>query len=410
VSQRRVVITGMGVVSPLGEGVEHVFERMSRGESGVSILSELQTKHGFDTCLAGVIPDFDASKMERSKRRSMSRVSLLAVRSVERALADAKLEQNDISNQQTGVSFASTMGGTSAIQEIFMSAGMEGKFTQGVMSTSFLKMMSHTCAANVAIYFNVPGRVVASCTACAASTQSIGFGYEAIRDGQAEKMICGGAEEFHAVMAGVFDTLRSTSRKYNDTPSLTPRPFDKDRDGIVVGEGAGCLILEEYSAAKARGAKIYGEIIGYATNNDANHMTNPSPEGLEHCMRAALKNAKVEPEKIDYINAHGTGTLLGDAAEAKAIGNIFGNKAKLSSLKGHFGHLMGSCGVIETALTVEMMNRDTAIPTLNLQNPDPNCGELDFIMGETRNVKMDMFLKNSFAFGGINASLVIKRV
>lgn len=254
------------------------------------------------------------------------------------------------------------------------------------------------------------GRVIASCVACAASTQAIGFGYEAIRHGLMDRMICGGAEELHVAVAGVFDVLRATSVKYNDRPHLTPKPFSKDRDGIVVGEGAGTVVLEDMDQALARGARIYGEVRGFFTNTDSNHMTNPSVDGMEKVMKGALKDAGLTAADVDYVNAHGTATHIGDIAESRAIERVVGRDVPVSSLKGHFGHLMGACGVVETIACLGMMRDGRLVPTLHLDDVDEECAPVAYLKSEPKASPARTILKNSFAFGGINASLVITKV
>ncbi|MCP3924695.1 MAG: beta-ketoacyl-[acyl-carrier-protein] synthase family protein [Desulfobacterales bacterium] len=404
---RRVVITGVGLLSPLGNTFEDFIINLYKGKSGIESDTDW-VPFGLETHLRGSVKDFSEKNIPRKERRSMSRVAQLAVTATKMAFDDASLSKELIENERTGISYGSTMGGTSAIQDFFGST-VDGNVTKGVMSTTFLKIMSHTCAANIGTAFKIPGPTMASCTACAASTQGIGFGYQAIKEGRLDVAVCGGAEELHVSVASVFDTLRSTSTKYNDKPHLSPRPFDENRDGTVISEGAGTIILEDMENAINRGAIIYGEVVGYYTNNDGVHMTNPSETGLNNCMKGALRDADLTPSDIDYINAHGTATLIGDIAESKAIENIFGNNTPVSSLKGNIGHTMGACGVLETAGCIAMLRDQKLVPTLNLENPDPDCGDLDYVKGECREHKIKHILKNSFAFGGINASLVISR-
>lgn len=238
----------------------------------------------------------------------------------------------------------------------------------------------------------------------------IGYAYEAIKDGYQNIMIAGGAEEIHPTQVGVFDALYATSTK-NKTPELTPRPFDKERDGLVIGEGAGTLILEEYESAIKRGAKIYAEIAGFATNTDGDHITNPNKDKMADVMKLALKSANLNPSDIGYINAHGTGTINGDIAESKAVEEVFGkNNVPISTIKSYTGHTLGACGAIEAILSIMMMKNSWFSPNLNLKNVDENCGELDYIMNEGRNLDIDYIMTNNFAFGGINTSLILKRI
>ena len=238
---------------------------------------------------------------------------------------------------------------------------------------------------------------------------AIGYAYETIKSGIQTVMIAGGAEEHNPSHIGVFDTLFATSVK-NDTPKLTPSPFDKDRDGLVIGDGSGTLILEEYEHAKNRGAKIYAEIAGFATNTDGTHITNPNADMMAEVMRLALINAGLKPEDIGYINAHGTGTINGDIAESLATNKIFGSRGVISSLKSYTGHTLGACGAIEAIMSIMMMRDNWFCPTLNLKNPDERCAELDYIMNEPRIIDTHYIMSNNFAFGGINTSLIFKKV
>ncbi len=405
---RRVVITGVGVVSPIGNGFGTYMEGLYSGRSGVTPMTDWKS-WGLQTAVAGRVQNFDGQAIPRNIRRSMSLISQYAYEATVQALRDANLPQDLVENERTGISYGSTMGGTSAIADYLGSTLRENKI-DNVLSTTFLKIMSHTCAANLAVSLKIPGRVIASCTACASSTQAIGFGYEAIKYDQLDRAICGGAEELHVSVAGVFDVLRSTTSKFNDTPNLTPKPFDSERDGIVIAEGGGTFILEELEAAQKRGAKIYAEVTGYYTNNDATHMTNPNREGLKKCMDGALKVAGLNASDIGYVNCHATATDIGDIAESKAVEDIFGSNMPVSSLKGHYGHMMGACGVVESAACLGMIMNSKLIPTLNLSKIDEKCGNLDFVMEKSRDRTMNHILKNSFAFGGINASLVFSKL
>ena len=409
-SRRRVAITGIGLVSPLGDELDGFMARLYRGDSSIVRVPEWESDAGLSTRVGSVVPNFDGKSIPRNLRRSMSRVSMLAVSATGKAIRDADLSDDAVKDERTGIAYGSTMGGTSAIEHYYRNVLSTKSYCEGTTSTTFLQIMSHTCAANLAIAFSVQGRVVASCVACAASTQAIGFGYEAIRYGLMDRMICGGAEELHVAVAGVFDVLRATSVKFNDRPHLTPKPFSKDRDGIVVGEGAGTVILEDMDQAVARGARIYGEISGFFTNTDSNHMTNPSVDGMEKVMLGALREAGRTPSDVDYVNAHGTATAIGDVAESRAIERVVGRDVPVSSLKGHFGHLMGACGVVESIACLGMMRDDKLVPTLHLAEVDAACAPLAYLKDQPRPTSVRTVLKNSFAFGGINASLVITKV
>jgi 3-oxoacyl-[acyl-carrier-protein] synthase II len=351
----------------------------------------------------------DEKIIPRAVRRSMGRVSILAALSVMDAVNDSGLGEDFIGSGECGVSYGSTEGSSQAIEDFTKDYSKSGGLL-GLESSTYLKFMSHTCAANISMMFHTKGPLIASCTACVSGSQGIGFGYEAIKSGKAAVMLSGGAEESHYYNAAIFELLRATSIKYNDTPDKTPRPFDAGRDGLVVGEGSGCLVLEEYEHAKKRGAKIYAEIIGYATNCDGTHLTNPSADGMAGVMLLALKDAGLSPEKIGHVNAHATATDVGDAAEAAAIFKVFGGSIPVSAFKGSMGHTLGACGVLESIITITMMNEGFMAHTKNLETPDPQFPKLNHIMNEAIDKPFNIGMNNNFAFGGINTSLIFKKV
>ena len=283
------------------------------------------------------------------------------------------------------------------------------KEVKNLNSGSYVKMMSQTAAVNISLYFKTRGRIIPTSTACTSGSMGIGAAYEAIKDGYQTVMIAGGAEEFHATHIAIFDTLYATSLK-NDSPELTPAPFDKNRDGLVIGAGAATLILEEYEHAKKRGAKIYAEIIGYGNTTDGTHITNPNPETMGNAIKEALYYAKISPDDIGYVNAHGTATIQGDTAESQATYDIFKRNVPISSIKSYTGHTLGACGAIEAILTIKMMNNNWYCPTLNLNDVDENCAPLGYIMKEGREMKNNIVMSNNFAFGGINTSLIFKKI
>lgn len=405
---RRVAITGVGITCPLGTHWEQVFTRVCAGQSSVVAIPDMARRYGLSTHLGSPVLDFDEKALPRQLRRSMSRVALFAVDATTKAVKDAGLTQAEVESERTGISYGSTMGGTSAIEKSFQSF-LEKRELDGVMSSTFLQIMSHTCGANIAIALGVKGRMLASSTACASALQAIGFGYETIRYGLASRMLCGGAEELHPFMVGVFDTMRATSVVHNANPQQAPRPFSKDRDGLVVGEGAGTLVLEDWEQAKARGAHIYAEVVGFHTNSDGGHMTNPSVDGMERVMRNALTDAGLEPQDMSSVNAHGTATLVGDIAESRAIHRVFGEKVPVSTYKGHFGHLMGACGAVESIVCLGMMRENKMIPTLHLEEVDPECAPLNYVRHSVQDLEQSFILKNSFGFGGVNATLILKK-
>jgi 3-oxoacyl-[acyl-carrier-protein] synthase II len=280
--------------------------------------------------------------------------------------------------------------------------------TDGLTATSYIRMMSHTAPVNIGVYFGLKGRVITTSSACTSGSQGIGYAYEAIKYGQQQLMVAGGSEELCATEAAVFDTLYATSTK-NDTPHLTPRTFDSGRDGLVIGEGAGTLILEELEHATARGATIYAEVVGFGTNSDGTHVTQPAKETMQSAIALAINNAGLQAEDIGYISAHGTATDRGDIAESLATAAIFGDRTPISTLKSYTGHTLGASGALEAWTAIEMMNEGWFNPTLNLTDVDPECGQLDYIKGDVRHIDCEYVMSNNFAFGGINTSLIFKR-
>lgn len=406
---KRVVITGMSLISALGNTPKKAFERLHTYENCVEYQPELEEYDKLMTRLAARVKDFTMPEhFSRKVTRSMGTVAIYATACTEEALKDAGLLNNDIiTSGRTGVSYGSSSGSLDAIFDFYsMSFNHEIK---NLNSGSYLKMMPQTTAVNISVYFKTTGRLIPTSTACTSGSMAIGAAYEAIKSGQQTVMIAGGAEEYHPTQVAVFDTLYATSSK-NDTPKLTPSPFDKDRDGLVIGEGAGTLILEEYEHAKARGAKIYAEIIGYSTNTDGTHITNPNAETMAIVMKQALQDAKISPDEIGYVNAHGTATQQGDVAETHATRSVFNRAVPISTIKSYTGHTLGACGAIETILSVKMLENDWFCPTLNLKNIDENCAELDYIKDEGKNININLLMTNNFAFGGINTSLIIKKI
>lgn len=406
---RRVVVTGMGIASPLGSTVKSAFDRLKKYENCIEHWDRLDEYERLNTSLGSFVSGFEVPEhFTRKVRRTMGNVSLMATVTAEEALMDAGLLGDDIiTNGRTGVSYGSSTGSLDAILDFYsMCIDKEVKLLN---SGSYIKMMPQTAAVNISLYFKTHGRLIPTSTACTSGAMGIGYAYEAIKDGYADVMISGGAEEIHPTQVGVFDTLYATSSK-NDTPKLTPSPFDKNRDGLVIGEGAGTLILEEYERAKARGAKIYAEIAGFATNTDGTHITNPNKDMMAEVMRQSLNCAGVSAKEIGYVNAHGTGTVNGDIAESLATETVFGQNIPISTIKSYTGHTLGACGAIEAILSIEMMNNKWFAPTLNLNELDENCGQLDYIIKEGRIIDTEYVMTNNFAFGGINTSIILKRV
>ncbi|EGQ8526809.1 TPA: beta-ketoacyl-ACP synthase [Vibrio parahaemolyticus] len=404
---RRVVVTGMSGVTAFGNDWQSVEPKLRDCQNATQYMSSYEQYDGLNTKLAAPILDFELPKHYKRKQvRGMGRVSKLATVATENALSQAGLIGNDVlTNGQTGIAYGSSTGSTDAIGAFGVM--LNEKTTKAITATTYVQMMPHTTAVNVGLFFGLKGRVIPTSSACTSGSQAIGYAYEAIKHGYQTVMVAGGAEELCPTESAVFDTLFATSLK-NEDPKSTPRPYDSDRDGLVIGEGAGTLVLEEYEHAVARGAKIYAEIIGFASNCDAAHVTQPQMETMQICMEMAMQNAGITAEKIDYVSAHGTATDRGDIAESNATANALG-KVPISSLKSYFGHTLGACGAIEAWLGLEMMHTGWFNPTLNLENLDEQCGDLDYIAGQGRELDVKYLMSNNFAFGGINTSIIFKK-
>jgi 3-oxoacyl-[acyl-carrier-protein] synthase II len=404
----RVVVTGMAGISPLGNDWPTVRARLRSYRNAIVRMRDWEDYEGLNTRLGAPAAPFDLSaRFNRKTQRSMGRVALLATRASELALQDAGLLDHPLlTSGRMGVSFGSSAGTPSAIGDF--GRMMEERTTRGINATTYIKMMAHTAPVNIGVFFGVTGRVFTTSSACTSGSQGIGYAYEAIKCGKQVAMIAGGAEELDATEAAVFDTLFATSVR-NDEAQLTPRPFDCARDGLVIGEGAGCLILEEREHALARGATIYAELVGFGTNSDGTHVTQPNAATMKVAMQLALEDAGLAPAAIGYVNAHGTATQQGDVAESQATSEVFGKRVPISSLKSYMGHTLGACGALEAWFSIEMMREGWFAPTINLNDVDPACGELDYIRGEGRRLDCEYVMSNNFAFGGINTSLIFKR-
>jgi 3-oxoacyl-[acyl-carrier-protein] synthase II len=332
----------------------------------------------------------------------------MSVRATELALEDAGVLGDPIlGNGQVGIAYGSSTGSTDATAEF--GNMLINHVTEGITATSYVRMMSHTAPVNIGVFFGIRGRVYTTSSACTSSSQGIGYGFEAIRHGLQTMMVCGGAEELCPTEAAVFDTLFATSTR-NDAPETTPRPFDRDRDGLVIGEGAATLVLEELEHAKARGAPIIAEVLGYSTNSDGRHVTQPDLESICRVLKASLQDAGVGSRDIGYISAHGTATDRGDVAESHAVLEVLGDQVPISALKSYTGHTLGACGSTEAYVTLKMMHDGWFHPTLNLDCVASDCADLDYIRGEGRAIDCEIAMSNNFAFGGINTSLIFRRV
>ena len=405
---RRVVVTGMAGISPIGSDWPTIVGNLQAGNTGIRYMEEWDKYQELSTRLGAPVVDFSRpAHYSRKQVRSMGRVAMMATRATELALEQAGLLNDPIiTDGRMGVSYGSSTGSPDAIADF---GNMLLNHASGsINANSYLKMMSHTAAVNIGVFFSLKGRVIPTSSACTSGSQGIGYAYEAIKYGHQELMAAGGAEELCATEAAVFDTLYATSTQ-NNYPHLFPRPFDIDRDGLVLGEGAATLILEEREHALARGAHIYAEITGFGTNSDGSHVTQPQAETMYKAMAIALAQAGLKPQDIGYVSAHGTATERGDIAESHATNKLLGNKIPISSFKSYTGHTLGACGGLEAIVAINMMNQDWFHATANLDTVDAECAELDYIMGSGRTINTGHVMSNNFAFGGINTSLIFAR-
>ncbi|UTW09539.1 beta-ketoacyl-ACP synthase [Pseudomonas benzenivorans] len=405
---KRVVVTGMAGITSLGEDWASIEAAFRSNRSGIRRMHEWDRFSELNTRLGGPVDDFAVPRhWTRKQTRSMGRVSKLAVYAAERALADAGLLGDPcIQDGRMGVACGSSTGSTEEIKAF--GNMLLNSVADGLNANSYVRMMPHTTAANISIFFGLKGRLIPTSSACTSGSQGIGYAYEAIKFGRLPLMLAGGAEELCPTEAMVFDALYATSLK-NDAPHSSPRPYDSGRDGLVIGEGAGILVLEELEHALARGAKIHAEIVGFGSNADGQHTTKPEQATMRRAMELALEDAALAPEAIGYVNGHGTATEQGDIAESLATSSLFGPRMPISSQKSFLGHTLGACGALESWFSIEMMNRDSYVHTLNLDAIDPACGELDYLRGELRPMSNEYVMNNNFAFGGVNTSLIFRR-
>ena len=404
----RVVVSGIGGISAFGRDWASIQTAFKQGRNAVQNMGWQGQYPDLEAQLGAPIEGYaPPAHWTRKQLRSMGRVSYLCVDAAEQALADAGLLGDErIKDGRMGVACGSSTGSTADIRDIgeLLLTGRSAHFS----ANTYVRMMPHTTAANVGIFFGLTGRIIPTSSACSSGSQGIGYAYEAIKYGMIEMMLAGGGEEFCPSEVYVFDSLYAASRRNNE-PAKTPRPYDAGRDGLVIGEGAGILVLESLVHAQARGAKIYAEIVGYGANSDGSHVTRPQKATMQRCMALALEDAGLEPAQIGYVNCHGTATEQGDIAETQATEALFGSRMPISSQKSYLGHTLGACGALESWFSIEMMNSGWFAPTLNLDHIDPRCGRLDYIRGQGREIDTDYVMNNNFAFGGVNTSLVFKR-
>ena len=410
-SKRRVVITGLGVVSPVGLDVSQNWANITAGVSGIEPITDWDVS-AFPVRFGGAVKDFDVTEyMSAKDARKMDRFIHYGFAAAHQAITDAGLTADEPDSDRIGVAIGSGIGGLPGIEsghDAYLKGGPR-KISPFFVPSNIINMVS----GNVSVAWGFRGPNIALVSACASATHSIGDAARLIEYGDVDVMVAGGSEKAtSATGLGGFAAARALSTR-NDDPQAASRPWDKDRDGFVLSDGAGVLVLEELEHAKARGANIYAEVVGYGLSGDAYHMTNPEPEGdgAHRCMKLALKNAQLNPDQVDYVNAHGTSTPAGDAVEVKAIRSTFGDHAQklaISSTKSMTGHLLGAAGGIEAVYSVLALKHQVVPPTINLDNPEEGFG-LDFVPHTARDRKLDIVMSNSFGFGGTNATLVFKR-
>ncbi len=401
----RAVITGYGVVTPIGYSVAEMMRALDAGVCATRAMPPSWNRFGRLRCQVGAPIELrDPKAIPRSLRRTMSPMSILAVQAAIQALAHAGIDPQGIpENLRFGCIMGSTTGSPQAITQTYETLLAKNEYEM-LGASEFFRCISHTVALNVAQYFGVRGVVSATSAACASGLQAVGAAYDQIRLGRQDVVLCGGAEELHETVVGSFDILYAASSQYNDSPSKTPRPFDAKRDGLVVGEGAGVIVIENLEHALRRGAKILAEVVGYHTCSNGIHVSQSDDVSMVNCMKTALDSAGLSPRDIGYVSAHATGTTQGDSAEARAIAKVFGSDIPVSSLKGNMGHTLGGSGPIELAATIEMMHAGVIYPTHNLHEIDPACAGIAHVQKRISR-KFNAFLKNSFAFGGINSAI-----
>ena len=403
---RRVVVTGMGAVSPLGGDIEASFTRLKVFENCVQALPELAEYKGLSTHLGCRTVFTRPTSWTRKTTRTMGDVAMYALAATEQAVAQAGLGDADLQSGRTGVAYGSCSGSVPPVFDFY--SMIHTKEVMGVTSGTYIKLMPQTAACNLSVHFRTHGRLMPTGTACTSGSLAIGCAAELIRWGVQDVMIAGGAEEFSPTQVAVFDTLYATSVR-NDAPRTTPAPYDKDRDGLVIGDGAATLVLEEYEHARARGAAILAEVAGFAETTDGTHVTNPNAETMASALAGALRDAGLDAAAVGYVSGHGTATKAGDEAETVATRAALGRAVPISSIKSYTGHTLGACGALEAAMLVKSLQTGWYPPTLNLRHVDPACADLDYVVGDGRTLDIEYAMSNNFAFGGVNTSLVFRR-
>ncbi len=403
---KRVVITGMGAVSPLGGNVREQAVALDEGRHGIRRMPEWAAYKGLRSLLAAPAELRNEKAIPRQNRRSMGRMSIFAAQAAMEALLDARCEPGTLGGGRVGCVAGSTTASTITLSTVFETMLPEHDFSN-LQAMQFFQCLSHTVAMNVAQYLGLQGVLLSTNAACASSLQAIGTAFDLIRTGRQDAVFCGGAEELHPTVTGSFDMLMAASTQYNDRPDEASRPFDAARDGLVCGEGAGILFLEERERALRRGATVYAEVLGFHTCSGGSHISESHRDGIAACMRVALEDARCASSDIGYVSAHATATLQGDGEEAAAIRTVLGGDVPVSSLKGNLGHTLGASGAIELVAVIDGLRRGRLYPTRNLETVAENCRGIRHVTAMEA-TPAQCFLKNSFAFGGINAALVCR--
>ena len=410
--ERRVVITACSAITPIGHGKDQIVASLLKGISGVKTLREDQFISGFiHSKVYGTVDypvDYD---FKRQYRKTMGPVAYYACQVAKEVLEQSGLPEDFITSGKMGVAFGSIHGSPTVqrdIYQVFFEAKDKAAY-QSIGAVDYLKSMVHTTAVNITKMFGITGRVISSGTACTTSSQSIGYGYEAVKYGLQEAMLCGGADEYDTITVAVFDNLLACSTAFNSEPHRTPRPFDTLRDGLVVAEGAGAVMLEEYEFAKKRGANILAEVIGFACNNNGGDLILPNLNGITKVLNLGLENARINAQDVDLVSAHATATKMGDIIEAQATSAVFGINPYVVALKSYLGHTMAACGAIETILSVYMMQDGFIAPTINLEEIDERCAMIKHVQKVLQAPVKTAAIQN-FAFGGVNTILLIRKI
>jgi len=410
--ERRVVITAASAITPIGHGKDQIVSSLLNGVSGIKPLREDELISRFIHSKVYGTVDYPINyDFKRHNRKTMAPCAYYACQVAKEVLEQSDLPQEFITSGKLGVAFGSIHGSPITQRDIYRNffAATDNNAYKTIGAVDYLKSMVHTTAVNITKMFGITGRVISSGTACTTSSQSIGYGYESVKFGMQEAMLCGGADEYDTITVAVFDNLLACSTAFNTDPKRTPRPFDKLRDGLVVAEGAGAVMLEEYEFARKRGANILAEVIGFACNNNGGDLILPNLTGITNTLKLGLENAKINSDNVDLVSAHATATKMGDIIEAQAISNVFGDHPYVVGLKGYMGHTMAACGSIETIITLYMMQDGFIAPTLNLEEVDERCAMIKHVQKIIQHPVKTAAVQN-FAFGGVNTILLLKKI